>query len=522
MVVKLWRRLMNKNLFISSCIASRADLIILIETTDKSQHALVLSDLGKSDTMSFATAEKGSSPRVLECLSKKVQAQGTILYLELIQTLIRTYITPSTSPEERLYGALYSAFFVRLWKECLLEASKDPLRKHQTLSENYITSNIHACIELNMHSLIKFVRYCRDHNIPEAFIVEHLSSQPCESVFRVFRSMTSTESTVVNFNIQDLLSRAKRAYTLGKIMSSTANFEFHKKKAKPFVFDSLPPDSQINVIARTAFMDCVELFKNIGKSLISLNYIFKNKSYLCISGFTWSKTHIPLNMADIVERDQVISITEQETSSPLEEIADKASSADFSFISNLKEIYANELEEQVNLEIETSKFVNFRKQDGSYILVKKSSVLWMLFKKKNRISPDRMLRFLSNVTKSKETVPCIWVGEFALFRVNNQKVVAGQVLGFRYITGPKKNYSLEYCPIEAPENSGNLGINTLVSFYEISKNENRFVLNFLLNEYLNFINLNCLIKVITVIEDLSGKISVSEESSVDVLPKALM
>ena len=82
---------MNKNLFIGTSIPSRADLVSLIDHSEKTEHGLILPDLGKNDTMSFPTGEKGSSTRVVKCLENKPQAQGTIIYLELIQTLIKVY-----------------------------------------------------------------------------------------------------------------------------------------------------------------------------------------------------------------------------------------------------------------------------------------------------------------------------------------------------------------------------------------------------------------------------------------------
>ena len=69
----------------------------------KVHHGLVVSDLNKSETMSFSTAEKCSSDRVI-CTERKTieKNQGTILYLNLIQSIIKAYI--------------------RIWKECMLHA----------------------------------------------------------------------------------------------------------------------------------------------------------------------------------------------------------------------------------------------------------------------------------------------------------------------------------------------------------------------------------------------------------------
>ena len=258
---------MNKILIIGNSVACRAHLVILINEKSKAEHGLVISDLAKTDTMSFHTAEKCSSERVIKALSAAPQNQGTIIYLELMQSLIKAYMLPETLPEERIFNALYSVFFARIWKQSLINAKSESLKNHQSLSENFITSNCFACIEINMHSLINFLIFCRDKDKPEIFLPTMMSSQPCEAFFRTFRSMTATESTVVNFNMLDLLYRAKRAHMIGKLEVKLPDFKFSRKNyevGSPAIFSKLPSDEIINSIAEKAYKAAVMVFAALG------------------------------------------------------------------------------------------------------------------------------------------------------------------------------------------------------------------------------------------------------------------
>lgn len=65
-------------------------------------------------------------------------------------------------------------------------------------------------MELNAHMLINVYRKLRQKNCLSLFIPELFSSQPCESFFRCARSLTSTQSTVINFTTKQFLAKIKR------------------------------------------------------------------------------------------------------------------------------------------------------------------------------------------------------------------------------------------------------------------------------------------------------------------------
>lgn len=53
------------------------------------------------------------------------------------------------------------------------------------------------------------------------------SSQPCEKIFRQIRSMTSTFSTVVNFNLLSILRRLNRLQILNEISTDLSKFNLY-------------------------------------------------------------------------------------------------------------------------------------------------------------------------------------------------------------------------------------------------------------------------------------------------------
>lgn len=76
-------------------------------------------------------------------------------------------------------------------------------------------------VEINAHALVLLMEKCREKETPELFIPWLYSSQPCEKMFRQTRSMTTTYSTVVNFDTFDLLTRLTKIQAINDIVSDT-------------------------------------------------------------------------------------------------------------------------------------------------------------------------------------------------------------------------------------------------------------------------------------------------------------
>lgn len=93
-------------------------------------------------------------------------------------------------------------FFLRIWLQWLLENG-------YTL-QNFITSNAYTCIEINAHTIVAAVNLFRQKGLPELFVPWLYSSQPCEQFFRAARSLTSIDSTVLNFSMLEFIYRVQK------------------------------------------------------------------------------------------------------------------------------------------------------------------------------------------------------------------------------------------------------------------------------------------------------------------------
>lgn len=168
------------------------------------------------DKMNFEAIDKLSATCVTDLLLKNDESKATGQLLILTRYILDTFLDKSLSVIERVYRIWYSTFFLRLWRAWI----KD--HKEYSLSKNWITLNTYTCVELNAHGLLILIEKHREH--PERFLPWLFSSQPCEKFFRQTRSMTSTLSTVVNFDILDLLRRRHRIEAIDRIISNSGRY----------------------------------------------------------------------------------------------------------------------------------------------------------------------------------------------------------------------------------------------------------------------------------------------------------
>ncbi len=91
------------------------------------------------------------------------------------------------------------------------------------LKDNFISSNCYTCVELNAHALVKkiMINDYEETFSNNFFIPDLYGSQPCESTFRQVRSFTSTYSTVVNFNMLEIIHRMKKVQLQNDIINDS-------------------------------------------------------------------------------------------------------------------------------------------------------------------------------------------------------------------------------------------------------------------------------------------------------------
>ncbi|CAF3821243.1 unnamed protein product [Rotaria sp. Silwood1] len=171
----------------------------------KFDHALVMSDLNPSDRQNYRSCEKVSSDEVLAILESNDDTYATFLYIKLLRYIIDAFINKATSIRDRLYFAWTIVFVCRLWKAWLNLEFKSSTQKSR---DNYfITKPAYYSVEINAHILLYLILLVHEGSLPsESLQIPLFSNQSRESIFRSSRSLTGTQSTMVNFTVKGKFS----------------------------------------------------------------------------------------------------------------------------------------------------------------------------------------------------------------------------------------------------------------------------------------------------------------------------
>lgn len=121
----------------------------------------------------------------------------------------------------------------------------------------------------------------------------------------------------------------------------------------------------------------------------------------------------------------------------------------------------------------SSNYVSLK--NGDKTIYVKISTLCYIWSNKEKISADRLLRFISAKTKPKHqnfisdcTINTdIFVGDWCLFK-NSDSVLIGQVIAFEYIQekGWRKRYTFNVCPVKPPDECENpKGVNVIANWF---------------------------------------------------------
>lgn len=227
-------------------VVSMSHLKYLIENVSKDKHLLSFHDIEPNDRQNYPSAEKICSGKTIQCLIDYVPgSDATVTYLKAMQSIRLSYLDSDLNSKERVYHIWKAVFFFRAWRSWILsserikESSNKKAKSMYTLKDNFISSNCYTCIELNAHALVKKV-LVEDSVLEsgnensEIFFSNLYGSQPCENMFRQVRSFTSTFSTIVNFNMLDILHRIKKIQLQSDIMNYSNGIirfpRFEKKK----------------------------------------------------------------------------------------------------------------------------------------------------------------------------------------------------------------------------------------------------------------------------------------------------
>ena len=265
---KIRRRLFARpgSLVLGSSEPTVEHLDTLVKYHSKDKHGLTVADLNPTDLMSFKPTEKIMRRDVIDFMERNVKGcEGTVALLRNMLGIYRAFTEENMAPLERIsicwFGLQLSSLFpyhssIFFHRQALLfmRAWRNWTVLHKSCQSSCITANAYACLELNTHGLVLAARRCRDHRVPEQFIVQRFGSQDVEGTFRGLRSMTTMKHTQTSFTFKDLGSKLRRAHMIQQIEYRNQHmFKFPNRR--PGTAKSswhLPSDAEIKVAIDSA------------------------------------------------------------------------------------------------------------------------------------------------------------------------------------------------------------------------------------------------------------------------------
>lgn len=350
-------------------------LSTLVETFSKDKHNLSASTLNPIDRQNFDNVLRMCDSKVTELLRKNVVGSlATIKFLEIVRGVIDSYMNPTLKPWERIEKIWYALFMIRIWRHFILS------QKNLTLKDNFLTLNCYVCIELNAHSLVLCLLHLKNTNMPELFLPHLFGSQQCESLFRQVRSFTSTYSTVANCSVKEILSRISKIQLQSEIAYNNESFKFPRlgnsygnsqQRSNCELLGLEEIHTQIEASKTSAIKDAI----NIG--LLGKKEASNAKIYECKIN-----PHLP--------KDSVKKQRKPQPNSP-EEKNKILMQLHSTLLKNYSEKFENKCID------ETSPYTEIFREKGKRLVVKKTSLCWLLRKDWQKISADRLQRVQASV-----------------------------------------------------------------------------------------------------------------------------
>lgn len=428
---KLRNRLLKHSIFLpfGNAVISLSHLKFLVSQVPKDQHGLTEYDIMPNDRMNFKSLEKIMDERVIEALRKHVPgSEATILYIQICKYATTSFLDPNLTPVERVYRIWYVVYLLRIWRSYILSS------KQYNLSENFLTPNCYACIELNAIELIKLIIALSEH--PEIFHPNIFDSQPCERTFRQLRSMGTMNYTKINFGVMELLHMIEKIELQNDIVHfKLANIiDFPRDKIAESTetpVSYLPSKQEIVHSISRAFQDAIQTAKEFELSFVpsdirkcplgkKTNKKTKTKAKNNAKpAKTFTKTDIlagpstsESSLRNLAHK-QINNEEDQETSDDDLDDDDQASDQVNDDEVNDEESITSRVNRGENINFrsygdselsENSRFIEICENDGTIKNVLKSSIVWYLSNPTRKVSNDRLKRFHS-ITSHKLAPP---------------------------------------------------------------------------------------------------------------------
>lgn len=429
---------------------SISHLKMLIAKLPKSHHGIVLNDICPDDRQNFESLRKVMRPDVTQCLQDNIAgSEATALYFKLCRYVTSAFIDPKISPLERVHHIWFSIFYLRIWRTWILRT------EGYSLTENFITTNVYECIELNGHALIQLIIKFRDAGKAEHFIPVLFSSQPCESTFRQFRSMTSVFWTKINSSLHEMLhivGRIELQNYITHFKIPEVVFPRNQKKSPKMEPYELPSNEEIFLQMNMARDEAIKTAKSFDIQLTDEEDL-TCQLHVCEPG-----------QQKLIENDDSFAeatAAENLLCKSFEHIDLKNDDEDALANSTYHELYG--LRDYTDQNIIVDKCCPYTRivdKNGQEKIVRKSSIVWALTNKKTGLSNDRLQRVqgkalekanrrtLSSIQPTideaiEDDKQIVWmdqnvcVGDWCFFlkdksSKSTENLFAGQVVSFRY------------------------------------------------------------------------------------------
>lgn len=343
-------------------------LRFLINNFTKDKHMLTASTINPEDRQNFSSVKRMCDDKVINLLKSHVQgAFGTATFLELIRDIIDSFLDRKLLPLQRVRKIWYVVFVLRLWREYVKS------QRNLSLSKNFLTANCYICIELCAHSLVLTILYLKNKNMAHTFIPDLYTSQICEETFRKIRSFTTVYSTVANCSIKEIIGRLDKIQ-LQSDLSLNTDFVFPRSKTQPIANDSvpqLPTKDEICQEIEKCKLDAMQFARSVG--LISNNI---SPNMMC--------------NVSVYRGSDWFYLPDENPVPPLRKF----------YRLELRD-YSIELKNKVILE--TSPYVQVDCVNKTMI-VKKSSLCWLLRSDTHKLSSDRLNRVKSKYNSQKKSI----------------------------------------------------------------------------------------------------------------------
>lgn len=397
-------------------VVSKSHLEYLINNVSKDKHLLTATDINPLDRQNFESAQKICDKKIQNLLQNYVPgSKSTILYLKMMNAATTAMLDTEMEVNDRISNIWYSIFVLRAWRSWLLRFPKrkkkkahssKPYEKHIdeapefTIADNFVTCNAYTCIEINGHSLVHLIIQLRERNEPQFLLPLLMSSQPCESTYRQLRSMTTTNSTVINFNMFDMIHRLQKIELQNEIFAAAPDYikfpRLQSKKEKMVLPTTLPSNENIISLIENAKELAIKDLSDVGiDETHTLNFKCQ-VSYVsdsCVS--RCSDKFDEDNCDDDPEEDYEVDCDDSTNFGESEE-EDPDVQRDLHTLSSITgELmltdYSNKVFDSDCLD-ETSIFVVVNDSSGKRKVVRKSTICWLLMEDKHKLSNDRLSR----------------------------------------------------------------------------------------------------------------------------------